>query len=565
MKKLVTLVMILCLMLTAIPSLAVDEHPPEYYEEQVQLLVDNLQSWYEENYGEGHLVEPFEEPVTVRVVNYYGATLETNMATWNDWWGETLENNRFSDAIKRALNIDVEYMWLKDGSDYDNQLRLEIMAGNLPDMFLVRNQTDLLQLAESDLIMPVEDVIEQYFTTHQKGVINSDGGMLLEMATYEGQVYGIPRNVSDTDTFSYIWLRKDWMDQLNLEAPKTMDDLKNLMIAFGNANLGGADKTYGMMIDSTLYYSTRGLFAGFDAYPEFWVTDGDQIVWGGTQDNVKEALSFLHELYNDGLIDPEFITQTNGDAQALLWNQQTGIVYGGHWLAHALQTNLYDKDNSIDWMCVALPSIDGEPVEQYLTPNKRGWIAINKEYEHPEVAGMIAALCDFSFVSGITNGTWWMSQDSAQELQPFQGSVSSWDNYNTWLNLLECYETGDESVLRGKAITYWSNLTTSSQIWAWEHMFGTGEYTPMRVLADAIDNDRIHYDAFLGAQSELMIDRWSTIKDEQLKAFTKIIIGEISVEDGFAAWLNTFDSMGGTEITAEVNAWYAESQAAKAQ
>ena len=216
-------------------------------------------------------------------------------------------------------------------------------------------------------------------------------------------------------------------------------------------------------------------------------------------------------------------------------------------------------------MCVALPSIDGEPVEQYLTPNKRGWIAINKEYEHPEVAGMIAALCDFSFVSGITNGTWWMSQDSAQELQPFQGSVSSWDNYNTWLNLLECYETGDESVLRGKAITYWSNLTTSSQIWAWEHMFGTGEYTPMRVLADAIDNDRIHYDAFLGAQSELMIDRWSTIKDEQLKAFTKIIIGEISVEDGFAAWLNTFDSMGGTEITAEVNAWYAESQAAKAQ
>ena len=120
MKKLVTLVMILCLMLTAIPSLAVDEHPPEYYEEQVQLLVDNLQSWYEENYGEGHLVEPFEEPVTVRVVNYYSATLETNMATWNDWWGETLENNRFSDAIKRALNIDVEYMWLKDGSDYDN-------------------------------------------------------------------------------------------------------------------------------------------------------------------------------------------------------------------------------------------------------------------------------------------------------------------------------------------------------------------------------------------------------------------------------------------------------------
>lgn len=558
MKKMVSLALVLIMLLAALPALAIDQHEPGYYEEQIQLLVDNLQPWYEKTYGEGALVQPFEEPVKVRIVNYYDATLETNMATWNEWWGETLEKNRFSEAIKRALNIDIEYMWLKNGTtDYATQLRLEIAAGNLPDMFLVTNQTDLLQLAESDLIRPVDDVIDKSFTSHMKEVINSDGGMLLEMATYDGKVYGIPQNISDTDTFSYIWLRKDWMDKLGLEAPKTMQDLKNLMVAFKEANLDGVEQTYGLLMDNSLYYATRGLFAGFKSYPEFWVKEDDKIVWGGTQKTTKNALVFLNELYNEGFIDPEFITQTNTDAQALLWNKQTGITYAGHWLPHALQTNLYDKDNTIDWVCVALPSDDGEAVEQYLTPNKRGWIAINKEYEHPEVAGMITALCDFNIRSGITSGTWWFSQDGAQGLQPFQSSVSSWDNYNTWKNLLECYDSGDESVLRGKAITYWSNLTTSAQIWAWEHMFGNGEFTPMRVLADAIDNDRIHYDAFLGAQSELMIDRWSTIKDEQLKAFTKIIIGEVGVEEGFDAWLKTFDSMGGTTITEEVNEWYA--------
>ena len=37
----------------------------------------------------------------------------------------------------------------------------------------------------------------------------------------------------------------------------------------------------------------------------------------------------------------------------------------------------------------------------------------------------------------------------------------------------------------------------------------------------------------------------------------------ISVVAGFDNWLKTFDSMGGTQITNDVNEWYAQSQAAK--
>ena len=111
-------------------------------------------------------------------------------------------------------------------------------------------------------------------------------------------------------------------------------------------------------------------------------------------------------------------------------------------------------------------------------------------------------------------------------------------------------------MLRGKAITYWGNMSSSSE-WAWMHMFGPGEYTPMVVLGRAIEGDQIKYNGFLGAQSEFMQDRWSAIADEQLLAFTRIIIGETELEEGFAAWLDTFNSMGGAQITEEVNEWYA--------
>ena len=566
MKRILTLALALCLSLILVTALAVDQHDKDFFDTQVQLLADNLQKFYEENYGEGELVAPYDEPVEVTIVNYYNTNLETNMATWTDWWGETLENNRYVAAAEKALNIKIKYLWLKNDADkgYEKQLRLAITAGEIPDMFIVTNQNDLVQLAESGLIMPVDDVVDKYFTTWDKEIQSSDGGKLYEMAMYDGQCYGIPCNISDTDTFSYIWLRKDWMEKLNLEAPKTMDDLRNIMLAFKEAKLGGSENTYGMVIDKDLYYSTRGLFAGFGAYPEFWVEDENGgLVWGGTQENVKKALTYLNGLYNDGLLDKEFITQSNTDAKALMFNSQAGILYAGHWLAHDLQ-KLHDNDPESEWICVALPSETGAPVEQYLTPVKRGWIVINESYEHPEVAAKIRALCTFAAQGGICDGTWWFSNDQAQALEPFQASVSSWDNYNTYLNLLECYDKGgDTSVLRAKAITYWNNLTSGSSIWAWEHMFGNGETTPMVVLRDAIENERIHYDGFLGAQNEFMQDRWSVIKDEQLTAFTKIIIGEVGVEEGFADWLKTFDSMGGTQITRDVNEWYAQSKAEK--
>ena len=43
---------------------------------------------------------------------------------------------------------------------------------------------------------------------------------------------------------------------------------------------------------------------------------------------------------------------------------------------------------------------------------------------------------------------------------------------------------------------------------------------------------------------------------EQLIAYTKIINGEVGVDEGFDAWVANFNALGGDRITAEVNEWY---------
>ena len=85
----------------------------------------------------------------------------------------------------------------------------------------------------------------------------------------------------------------------------------------------------------------------------------------------------------------------------------------------------------------------------------------------------------------------------------------------------------------------------------------------MSVMKEAYDAGKIIYEPYQGVQSTYMQDHWSTIRDEQLIAFTKIIIGEVPLDEGFDAWRASFSAMGGDKITEEVNEWYAAQKAAE--
>lgn len=50
-----------------------------------------------------------------------------------------------------------------------------------------------------------------------------------------------------------LWLRKDWLDNLGLEVPKTMEDLEKVLTAFveEDPDGNGVDDTTGLTVDAT--------------------------------------------------------------------------------------------------------------------------------------------------------------------------------------------------------------------------------------------------------------------------------------------------------------------------
>ena len=358
MHKILSLVLVLCLMLSclAVASAEEEDELMAKWNSETQYILDNYSAFFEED-GLGDVMQPYEETVTLSLAKFYTAADETRVATFNERYGETFESNRWTYITENALNITFDYeWWALNGDDYNQKLRLEMAAGNLPDVFTA-TQSDVLQLAEAGLIIDVSDLIEQYASTDLKEILSSDGGMGYDMVSYDGGVYGIPKRASDTDAYSYLFIRKDWMEALNLEWPSTIDDLENIMKAFSEADFdgNGEDDTVGMAVNKSLWYLVRGLCSAYGAYPEYWVEDEEgNVVFGATQPEMKDALSTLRHFFEEGYIDPEFATQTETVALEAVLNGKCGVVYGGHWLGHTFG-DLHELDPDSEWVCMTLP------------------------------------------------------------------------------------------------------------------------------------------------------------------------------------------------------------------
>lgn len=556
MKKMIALVLVVSMLFGVAAAMAEADENMQKWNEETQYILDTFPAYYQAQ-GEGFMVAPFDEPITITIAKDYRTEDETRMAAFSERYGESFEENRWTYIYSKGLNLNFDFTWWAlRGDDYNQKLRLEMAANKLPDVFLVYQQSDVLQLAEAGVIQEVRGLIDEYATKRLKDILESDGGMGYDMVTYEDGVYGVPKRASDTDAFSYLWVRKDWMKKLNLEWPQTIEELEAIMKAFTAADFDGNGQadTLGMVVDKDIWYTTRGLFGAYNAYPEYWVeTEAGELAYGATQPQVKQALTTLQHFYREGYIDREFATKSNGVAIEAVLNGKCGVVYGGHWLGHTFG-DLHELDPESDWECLALPSATGEPVRAALAPNVSAWYCISKSCENPEAVLKALNLWDYAFFNAKDAAWFNYDENDSRNIAPIAGSVAATDNIDTYNLLQEMLKTGDQSILTGKAIAYWGNFETPGLVWEWKLMFGQGN-TPLKVLKDAYENGYTFYNAFVGPQNEMMQQRWSTIRDEFDVVVTKIILDEVSVEEGFDQWLKTFDALGGTEITAYVNQW----------
>ncbi len=349
---------------------------PESSAEPVDTGDDSL---FDEN---GRYKEPVK--ITFSKVMYPGAKYPADQSP---------EDNFIFDFLKERYNIEMELAWSAEASEYNNKLSINIASGELCDLMYVDNYLTFRQMVDNDLLADITDIYPKYRGATLELVNNSFDNRDIEAVTVNGRQLAIPgSNLGYAQNL--LWLRKDWLDALNLEVPHTLDEIAAVLEAFvtKDPDGNGQNDTTGLVVHATKpvfgyanNYGLESVFNAFDVYPRQWMADENgQVYYGSTDPKAKEALALLADWYQKGLVDKQFPTRIGSGETEALWTSGTAGAKFGAWWAVANDAMV----NAPDLEYVAVPApLNGEGEFNYMTGSATNQMCvISKECEHPEAA-----------------------------------------------------------------------------------------------------------------------------------------------------------------------------------
>lgn len=291
--------------------------------------------------------------------------------------GQTPDDNAVLDYLREHYQVDMKLAWQAEASEYNNKLSLNIASGNLPDIFYLKGDDyrTFVQLAQNGMLADLTDIYEDNMSDTIKNIDASYKGRNFEPVTVDGRIMAVPAGNLDGQQ-NVLWLRKDWLDNLGLDVPKTVEDLEKVLTAFvyDDPDGNGIDDTVGLVVDATkpvgLYNHPFGLepiFYSFNAYPSYWMeNEQGEVYYGSTAPEMKEALALLQDWYKKGLIDKQFATRIgSGETEAVFTSGQSGAYFGA---VHANYVDAFTNNNDIELVAVNAP-LDGNGKYNYVLPS----------------------------------------------------------------------------------------------------------------------------------------------------------------------------------------------------
>ncbi len=520
---------------------------------------DSVQKETSAEEGTAGAFEPYSETVTVTVA----CPTYTEDVFINE---DTPSDNPYTRYMLEKSNVDMEYAWQVANDEYEQKVSLCIASGDLPDIMLVRDRNQLQELVDNDMIEDLTGTYEQKAADYIKDFYESYGEDAFTTAVYEDKLMAVP-DLCYGYQFNFLWIRQDWLDKLNLEMPTDRESLMDVARAFIENDMGGEGNTIGIICSNDVagYYNRNQtldpIFNTFDAYPRSWVvTDEGKVEYGTVQPQMKEALKYLNELYQEGIIDQEFAVRTGDDLTELLISGRGGITFATWWYPDWPVSNAVVSDPECNWKpCLAPLSEDGKyhPMQQNFHEN---WLVVRKGYEHPEV---VWELLNYNWLRGADKELAAIGEkyreDGGYIGYGFGPAGRCMVQYNDAVprdakTLQEALETGDTSRLNGDGQQFYEPCRE----WLENKDPASWRFYAARVEGSLVASDDSKLavkELYYPATTTTMSMNWSSLEDLENQMLLKIIMGEENI-DAFDDFVKSWNSMGGEQITREVNDAY---------
>lgn len=445
--------------------------------------------------------------------------------------------------IRDTLGVDINLIQ-GDMANFNQQLALYISSGDMPDIVLC-DYSVWMDYAKTGAWADLSPYLGDEYMDLMDYV-----GEDWRYMTFDDKIYGIPNELK-VPSSHVTYIRQDWLDKLGLKTPTTLDEFTEVMrqFTFHDPDGNGKNDTYGLSAAGYTYLSfLMGAF-GASTERDYFLNEDGTITDNAISDEYKAALTYLRDIYSEGLIDPELFTCTYEQAMAKWGRNEMGILSA--WWSHGYNAYSRFDFGSLQPDAVVTPILppvgeDGKSGNLYSAP-------------FSQVVG-ISYLCSEEEIAAAVKYMNFQASDYGFRVLQYgvEGEFFDWDeatNQTTWYWGLSDnksksgkYETTDMEAYK---ILYHEKLNTQPY-----KLAGTYEYDLLAASSDMRYTEPYREDLFCMFLTDEYVDYHSELDSYFVENMLAFILGEKSIDTEWDAYVNEYLNMGGeAERQAQLQAY----------
>ena len=246
--------------------------------------------------------------------------------------------------MEKKFNVDLQFIHPVSGQDTE-QFNLMLASRDLTDVIetnWMRAYNGGPDKAVSDgIIISLNDLMKDGKIPNFTKLVEGSEELQKTLTTDNGDYYVFPSvGTKDTANFGGLFLRQDWLDELGLEVPETIDEWEVVLTAFKEKK--GATTPFATTGATMLTGVFDGAY-GLDC--RFFVEDG-KVMYGALDPMFKEYILKMRDWVAKGLIDRDIFSNDQKSVDNKIVNNKAGASYGsiganlGRYMTLAEETGL---------------------------------------------------------------------------------------------------------------------------------------------------------------------------------------------------------------------------------
>ncbi len=343
-----------------------------------------------EDYAKTHKIGSYPIQTDVELTRWTDSTLFAQQLAVKP----TMEEFPFVQELGKRTGVKEKYV-LPAINQANEQLNMMFASGEFTDIiewnFLQNYPGGPEKAIRDGNILKLNDLFAKYapnLTAYLKNHPEIDK----QIKTDDGTYYGFPfiRGDDYLKTYGGMILRQDWLDELGLQVPTTIDEWHTVLTAFKEKKGATAPLTFVSTPRLFDDLQTGAFYGAFGVKRDFYMEDG-KVKFGPLEPGFKDFLVTMRQWYTEGLLDKDIATVDGKIRDANMTSGKSGAAYGlagggiGKWL-----TALKAQDPKADLVGAPYPVLHKGDTPKFgqkdFSAPAGGNFAISPQSKHPELA-----------------------------------------------------------------------------------------------------------------------------------------------------------------------------------